>query len=39
LPKIALLFEGLGRGTVSLDGRGDLRDWEIVSRPAKGFTP
>ena len=22
-----------------MGGRGDLRDWEIVNRPAKGFTP
>jgi uncharacterized protein (DUF608 family) len=30
---------GIGTGTVSLGGRGDLRDWEIVNRPAKGFSP
>jgi hypothetical protein len=24
---------------VSLGGRGDLRDWEIINRPAKGFKP
>ena len=30
---------GIGTGTVSLGGRGDLRDWEIMNRPAKGFTP
>ncbi len=30
---------GIGTGTVSLGGRGDLRDWEIVNRPAKGFVP
>jgi uncharacterized protein (DUF608 family) len=30
---------GIGTGTVSLGGRGDLRDFEIVNRPAKGFTP
>ena len=39
LPKIALPLGGIGTGTVSLGGRGDLRDWEIVNRPAKGFTP
>jgi hypothetical protein len=27
---------GIGTGTVSLGGFGDLRDWEIFSRPAKG---
>lgn len=30
---------GIGTGTVSLGGRGDLRDWEVVNRPAKGFVP
>jgi len=30
---------GIGTGTVSLGGRGDLRDWEVVNRPAKGFCP
>ncbi|MBV8899226.1 MAG: hypothetical protein JOY92_03825 [Verrucomicrobia bacterium] len=30
---------GIGTGTISLGGRGDLRDWEIVNRPAKGFAP
>ncbi len=37
--RIALGLGGIGTGTVSLGGRGDLRDWEIVNRPAKGFTP
>ncbi len=39
LDKIALPLGGIGTGTVSLGGRGDLRDWEIVNRPAKGFIP
>ena len=39
LAKIALPLGGIGTGTVSLGGRGDLRDWEIVNRPAKGFVP
>lgn len=39
LARIALPLGGIGTGTVSLGGRGDLRDWEIVNRPAKGFTP
>jgi non-lysosomal glucosylceramidase len=39
IEKIALPVGGIGTGTVSLGGRGDLRDWEIVNRPAKGFTP
>ena len=39
LSRIALPLGGIGTGTVSLGGRGDLRDWEIMNRPAKGFTP
>ncbi|HUT34865.1 MAG TPA: GH116 family glycosyl-hydrolase [Planctomycetota bacterium] len=39
LARIALPLGGIGTGTVSLGGRGDLRDWEIVNRPAKGFSP
>ncbi|MBN2301662.1 MAG: hypothetical protein JXN60_04000 [Lentisphaerae bacterium] len=39
IAKIALPLGGIGTGTVSLGGRGDLRDWEMVNRPAKGFTP
>jgi len=39
LARIALPLGGIGTGTVSLGGRGDLRDWEIMNRPAKGFNP
>lgn len=39
LEHIALPLGGIGTGTVSLGGRGQLRDWEIVNRPAKGFGP
>ena len=39
LGRIALPLGGIGTGTVSLGGRGDLRDWEIMNRPAKGFVP
>ena len=39
LDRIAMPIGGIGTGTVSLGGRGDLRDWEIMNRPAKGFIP
>ena len=39
LVRVALPLGGIGTGTVSLGGRGDLRDWEIANRPAKGFSP
>jgi len=35
--KIALPVGGIGTGTISLGGLGDLRDWEIMNKPAKGF--
>ncbi|MDE6572977.1 MAG: hypothetical protein K2L58_07015, partial [Duncaniella sp.] len=38
LAQIALPLGGIGTGTVSLGGRGELRDWEIMNVPAKGFT-
>ena len=39
LRRIALPLGGIGTGTLSLGGRGDLRDWEIMNTPAKGYTP
>lgn len=39
LRRIAMPLGGIGTGTVSLGGRGDLRDWELMSRPGKGFVP
>ena len=39
LSQIALPIGGIGTGTISLGGRGDWKDWEIVNRPAKGFNP
>lgn len=39
LDAIALPLGGIGTGSVSLGGRGNLRDWEIMNRPAKGFVP
>jgi non-lysosomal glucosylceramidase len=37
--RIALPLGGIGTGTVSLGGRGNLVDWEIMNRPAKGYIP
>ena len=37
LKEIALPLGGIGTGTVSVGGRGELRDWEIMNVPAKGF--
>lgn len=39
LARIALPLGGIGTGTVSLGGRGNLHDWEIMNSPAKGFSP
>ena len=39
LARIALPIGGIGTGTVSLGGRGDLCDFELMNRPAKGFVP
>ncbi len=39
IDKIALPLGGIGTGTISLGGRGNLVDWEIMNRPAKGYTP
>lgn len=36
LREIAFPLGGIGTGTVSLGGFGNLRDWEIFNRPAKG---
>ncbi|MBP7706653.1 MAG: hypothetical protein KA243_05330 [Candidatus Aminicenantes bacterium] len=36
LSEIAFPLGGIGTGTVSLGGRGNLRDWEIFNRPGKG---
>ncbi len=38
LNEIAFPLGGIGTGTVSLGGRGNLRDWEIFNRPNKGGT-
>jgi hypothetical protein len=36
LREIAFPLGGIGTGTVSLGGYGNLRDWEIFNRPNKG---
>jgi non-lysosomal glucosylceramidase len=35
--EVALPIGGIGTGTVSLGARGELRDWEIFNKPAKGL--
>lgn len=37
LREIAFPLGGIGTGTISLGGRGELRDWEIFNRPGKGI--
>jgi len=37
LSQIAFPLGGIGTGTVSLGGRGNLQDWEIFNRPSKGL--
>ncbi|MDZ7372724.1 MAG: non-lysosomal glucosylceramidase [candidate division KSB1 bacterium] len=37
IARIALPVGGIGTGTISFGGRGELRDWEIVNRAAKDF--
>lgn len=39
LAMIAFPLGGIGTGTISLGGRGQLRDWEIFNRPDKGNSP
>ena len=39
LARLAMPVGGIGTGTVSLCGWGAWRHWELMNRPAKGFTP
>ncbi len=39
LARIAMPLGGIGTGTISLGGRGQLTDWEVYSHPDKGFVP
>lgn len=36
--QVALPLGGIGTGTVSLGGRGELRDWEIMNIPGKKYS-
>ena len=39
LRRVAMPLGGIGTGTFSIGGKGDLRDWEVMNRPGKGFIP
>ena len=39
LAMIAFPLGGIGTGSISLGGRGQLRDWELFNRPDKGNSP
>ena len=37
--EVAMPLGGIGTGGVSIGGRGDLRDWELMNRGAIGWVP
>ena len=39
LNEIAFPVGGIGTGSISLGGWGQLKDWEIMNKPNKGFKP
>jgi uncharacterized protein (DUF608 family) len=39
LTEVAMPLGGIGTGGVSIGGRGDLRDWEVMNRGAIGWVP
>ena len=36
LTRVSMPLGGIGTGSIGLGGRGELRDWEIMNRPAQG---
>ena len=39
LDQVAFPLGGVGAGSISLGGRGELKDWEVFNRPGKGNRP
>lgn len=39
LTEVAMPLGGIGTGTISIGGRGDLKDWEMANRGALGWVP
>lgn len=39
LARIAMPLGGMGAGSISIGGHGELRDFELFNRPSKGFVP
>jgi uncharacterized protein (DUF608 family) len=39
LLRVAMPLGGIGNGALSIGGRGNLCDWEIMNRPGKDFSP
>ena len=39
LAMLAMPLGGIAAGSISLGGRGQLRDWELFNRPDKGRSP
>src|SRR5687768_2924562 len=39
LTRIAMPIGGIGTGAISIGGRGNLRDFELVNKSAKGYAP
>jgi non-lysosomal glucosylceramidase len=39
LREISMPIGGIGTGFFTLGGRGDLREWQLMSRPNRGWKP